>query len=427
VASSWLLSTCTSADPRYSMTFRIYDPPHDRQALHRLWHSIGWLERGQEESMDVLLSSGRTLLMDLNDQPECLVHSVPGTVCYQDEELALSAVTSVTTSQTVRKQGLAKRLTAAVIAADAAEGALVAGLGMFEQGFYEQLGFGTGGYEHWIRFDPAQLRLEPPSRLPRRITPDDWAAAHALRLRRMRVHGSCCLLNEEVTRSEMMRSKNGFGYGFGDGSNGELTHCFWCSTTEPGFGPYVVHWMAYQTWEQFLELMSILKSFEDQVRLVRMREPPGLQFQDLMKQPFERRRVSEGSKFETGIQAVAYWQMRICNLSECLAKTHLRGGEVRFNLSLSDPIERYLEPGAPWQGISGDCVVTLGPGSTVDSGTDASLCTLKATASAFTRLWLGVAPATTLAVTDDLSGPPELLSRLDEVLLLPSPKWDWDF
>jgi hypothetical protein len=119
--------------------------------------------------------------------------------------------------------------------------------------------------------------------------------------------------------------------------------------------------------------------------------------------------------------------MRICNLSECVARTHLRGGEARFNLLLSDPIERYLDLGAPWQGIGGDYVVRLGPCSAVDSGTDASLPTLKATASAFTRLWLGVAPATTLAVTDDLCGPPELLSRLDEVLLLPSPKWDWDF
>ncbi len=28
-----------------------------------------------------------------------------------------------------------------------ADGALVSGLGMFDQGFYNHLGFGTGGYE----------------------------------------------------------------------------------------------------------------------------------------------------------------------------------------------------------------------------------------------------------------------------------------
>jgi hypothetical protein len=42
-------------------------------------------------------------------------------------------------------------------------------------------------------------------------------------------------------------------------------------------------------------------------------------------------------------------------------------------------------------------------------------------------LWLGVRPATGLAVTDELSGPPELLEALDWVLRLPDPKPDWDF
>ena len=31
---------------------------------------------------------------------------------------------------------------------------------MFEQGFYDQVGFGTGAYEHTIRFDPATLLVE---------------------------------------------------------------------------------------------------------------------------------------------------------------------------------------------------------------------------------------------------------------------------
>ena len=45
--------------------------------------------------------------------------------------------------------------------------------------------------------------------------------------------------------------------------------------------------MAYQTGEQFLELMALLRSLGDQVRLVRMNEPPGIQLQDLMIQPFK--------------------------------------------------------------------------------------------------------------------------------------------
>lgn len=43
----------------------------------------------------------------------------------------------------------------------------------------------------------------------------------------MRVHGSCNILEPELTRLEMATSKNGFGFGFCDGEDGELTHHFW--------------------------------------------------------------------------------------------------------------------------------------------------------------------------------------------------------
>ena len=46
---------------------------------------------------------------------------------------------------------------------------------------------------------------------------------------------------------------------------------------------------------------------------------------------------------------------------------------------------------------------------------------------AFTRLWLGVRPATGLAITDDLHGPDDLLDALDERLRLPEPVADWAF
>ena len=64
---------------------------------------------------------------------------------------------------------------------------------MFEQGFYDRLGFGTGGYEHLVALDPSQLRFPRPgrSRVPRRITTDDWEAVHANRRNRFRGHGAC--------------------------------------------------------------------------------------------------------------------------------------------------------------------------------------------------------------------------------------------
>jgi len=42
-------------------------------------------------------------------------------------------------------------------------------------------------------------------------------------------------------------------------------------------------------------------------------------------------------------------------------------------------------------------------------------------------MWFGVRPATSLAITDQLSAPQELLEKLDWTLRLPEPKLDWDF
>ena len=104
-----------------------------------------------------------------------------------------------------------------------------------------------------------------------------------------------------------------------------------------------------------------------------------------------------------------------------MAKTRLDGPTARFNLVLKDPIEKYLDADAPWRGLSGEYVITLGPESSAEPGADPALPTLTASVGAFTRMWLGVRPATGLAVTDDLDGPPELLSALDRTLRLPVP------
>jgi hypothetical protein len=65
--------------------------------------------------------------------------------------------------------------------------------------------------------------------------------------------------------------------------------------------------------------------------------------------------------------------------------------------------------------------------STAVSGKDNNLPTLSASVGAFTRMWLGVRPPSGLAVTDQLSGPPELMAALDQLLRLPQPKPDCDF
>ena len=72
-------------------------------------------------------------------------------------------------------------------------------------------------------------------------------------------------------------------------------------------------------------------------------------------------------------------------------------------------------------------MVALGPESSAEPGTDGTLPTLTASVGAFTRMWLGVLPATGLAVTDELEGPQELLEELDWALRLPQPRYDWGF
>jgi len=410
------------------MNIRTYNPKKDKQAVHRIWQEVHWIKAKEDEKkmMDIFLSEGNKLIAELNGEPECMVVSIPGTFRYLEEDLQLSVVAAVTTSRIARKQGLAKRLTAKLVAADVLNGAQVSTLGMFEQGFYDKLGFGSGGYEHWISFDPAYLNIKQQPRVPRRITKDDWELVHKSLLNRYRGHGACNLLPASFTRADMGLTEHGFGLGYCDGANGELTHFFWGSAKdEPG--PYTIITIAYQNGQQFLELMGLMKTLNDQVRLVEMREPAGIQLQDLLSQPMKQRQVTKKSKFENQNKAGAYWQVRICDLEGCLSKTHLHRETVRFNLELYDPIELILEPTEPWRGITGNYIITLGSNSRVETGKKPDLPTLKSTVGAFTRLWLGVRPATGLSVTDELAGPDFLLKALDDVLCLPDAKPDWDF
>ncbi len=409
------------------MELRTYDRLRDKEAAYRVYQEVGWLEKGKEENADRVIDAGRAHVAEIAGSVEVLVTTAWGKVHYIDEALPLCAVSGVTTSRVARKQGLAGRLTARAVAQDAADGALVAGLGMFEQGFYNRIGFGTGGYEHWVAFDPAHLRLRTTARVPQRLTVDDWEAVHAARLARLKGHGAVDIEPAPLTWHEMVETKNGFGLGYRHGTDGPITHYLWASAPNVERGPYTVHWAVYQDYDQLKELLAVLRNLGDQVHLVRMREPQGIQMQDLIAQPFKHQTVTARSDFAQRINAEAYWQMRICDLPGCLARTRLPGETVRLNLDLSDPIEALLPADAPWRGVAGRYVVTLGPSSGAERGIDATLPTLTATVNAFTRLWLGVRPATGLAVTDDLSGPRELLQALDHALCLPEPKPDWDY
>ncbi len=410
------------------MIIRPYDPEKDREASHRIWREVGWIddEKKHKEGLDHFTTQGTGLVADWNGSAECLVLTVPGTLHYLEEVLPLSCVTAVATGRLVRKQGIAGKLAAQAIALDAAEGAAVSTLGMFEQGYYDRLGYGTGGPEQFFSFPPAALTVDGKIGIPVRLTEYDWEKVHANRLERMRGHGACDLTPPGITRSEMLWADNGFGLGFED-ETGRLTHHFWCGKFEGEFGPMRIDWLAYRNWREFRELMILIKGLGDQVELVKLCVPHGIQFQDLIRQPIRQFRISRKGDFCSDNRAIAYWQTRICDLEACLNKTHLRGEDVRFQLELTDPIERFLEDDAHWRGIGGDYVVTLGGMSEAERGRANDLPIMRATVGSFTRLWLGVNRASNLAVTDELEAPPELLEQLDWLLRLPTPHPDWDY
>ena len=409
------------------MRYRDYDPKVDKDPVYRILREVGWAEPGGQYSLDLTLEAARALVAEVDGSPECIVCTAPGVMRYLEEDLPSVEVTLVATSRIARRQGLASRLLAQALAADVAEGAIAARVCAFDQGYYDKVGFGPGPYEHTVSFDPAALKLNVKPRTPRRLTKDDVQLIHASRLARKRAHGGANYPSTAHTQIELDFAHKGFGLGYCDGPNGELTHHFWCSAQDAEQGPYRISWIAYQTGEQFLELMGLLQGLSDQVHLVRMREPYGIQLQDLLDRPTRRHSVTEGSRFENRTAAHAYWNIRICDLAKCLERTHLCCGEVRFNLRLTDPVERLLDDSASWRGVAGEYVVTVGPSSHVELGADPSLPTLAGSVNAFSRLWLGVRPATGLAITADLSGPERLLQQLDRAFLLPQPRPDWDF
>lgn len=408
---------------------REYDRDRDRAAVQRIWHEVGWVEDSETHNtgVDLHLDNARVLVAEVNGAAECMVAAMPGQIRHLRSTLSLSAVTAVATSMIARKQKLAQRLTAAVIAREAAAGAAVSALGMFEQGFYNQLGFGSFGYIHIVGFDPAQLNVRQRARVPRRLGVDDYAQMHAALAGRMPVHGGVVLTSPEFIHAEVHWFKGLLALGYADGPDDTITHCI-IGSMQGEYGPFSVEYIAYQTWEQFMELLALLKSMGDQVRLVKMFEPPGIQFQDLLIQPFRYQLLTDKSPFANRNRAIAFMQARINDLAACMVATHLPGSEtLRFNLRLHDPVSRHLEADESWRGISGEYMITLGPDCAAAPGSDPALPTLEASVGAFTRLWMGVRPASGLAVTDRLSGPPDLLAALDWRLCLPQPQMEVQF
>jgi hypothetical protein len=414
---------------------RTYDPEQDFDSFFRLHVEAGWAKDTERERQAeaIYAKCGRVLVAEVGGEVESYASTHQGRMLHLESELPLSVVSGVITGRVARQRGLALRLTAEAIAGDATErGAAVAMLGIFDQGFYDRLGFGTGPYDVFAAFDPAEISVrEDFSTTAIRLGADDWERVHASRVARRGAHGSIVIDDPRWTQFELLHRENAIGLGFEDLATGEITHHLFAVPLGGESGPWRVGWLAYRTPRQLRELLTLLSSLADELKLIRLIEPPGVQMQSLVERPFRRRGLSEGGKFEATSRVFAWWQARILDLEACVAATRLPGGEsVTFGLTLTDPVTEYLSPATreKWAGVEGEWTVTLGPESGAERGAAKSgLPLLRTSVNTFTRLWLGSAwPADLAFIAPDLDAPADLLTRLDRVLRLPPPRPDWD-
>jgi len=408
--------------------FRRFNHERDIKAVQRIWIECGWIgdEDEEKEIVSDFFRHGETEVGTIDGEAECSVHWTDGRIRYQEEVLDLGAVTAVTTSHVARKLGYAKVLTARSLARQFEAGKVISALGMFDQGFYDKVGYGSGPYENLVQFDPASLKVDHPFRPPKRITTDDYKQVHKALCNRRKFHGAVDLHPAESVSFELRWTDKPFGLGYFDGPGGSLSHFIWGERKDE-HGPYEITIRAYQTTEQLMELLALIKSLGDQISSFSAVEFGEFQLQDLIAQPFRTRRGTRGGKHAQLLEACAFWQVRILDLQACLARTHLPGPGIRFNLELTDPVSEVLGGDMPWQGVAGDYVIDFGEESSAKPGRENSLPTLKASVNAFSRFWFGVRPASDLAITDDLHADEKLLRQLDVAVRLPKPHPGWDF
>lgn len=399
--------------------YRRFDRERDLEQVKRIWREVGWVEgRTDEAALELRFATGDALVATLNDEAEAVSLATPGEISHLGNPLPLCAVTGVTTSRVARKLGFARQLTARLLADYAVRGYAVAALGMFEQGFYNRLGFGSGPYEHLLTFDPSSLLVDQPFRPPVRLGLGDHEEMHRALLGRRKSHGAVNLLPPKTLKAELMRLHDGFGLGYRDAPGGGLSH-FLYGNFKGENGPIRIYWLVWRKREQLLELLALLRSFGDQVDEVRVQEFADLQLQDLVRRPISDERNEHTS--------LAFWQLRMLDLLQCVKKTRLFGPDVEFNLALHDPIEDLLPKTHPWRGLAGEYHVHLGAQSFAGVGFKQGWSRLTASVNAFSRLWLGVSSAPMLAITDQLEANDSLLKQLELSLCLPTAHVGWEF
>lgn len=409
-------------------TIRPYRP-EDLDAAQRIWREVKWITEENYAPLQLLIEGGESYVGLQRGRAESLAITTAGEFQYIGTPIPLSAVMAVTTSLVARKQGLAGRTTAAAVRKAAEEGFVLAALGIFDQGYYDRLGFATMPYTRRLLFDPTQLTVPPPKRTPHRFDASHSDLLHRSRLRRLRGHGAVNLLSPTSSRAEMVEVKSSGGLGWYR-ADGEISHHLYGDLREE-FGPFRVWWAAYENHEQLAELLGLLRSLGDQIHLVDMLEPRGIVLQDFLKQPFRFRRTTEKGRYEQTIITAAASQLRILDLPAAVAAMRLPRRENRkpleINLILEDPIAKYLPDDGRWRGCAGSYVLTLGEESRAEPGQGRSLPTVEMTVGGFSQLWSGARSVDQLHLRDVMRTDVDTRRAIAERLQLPVPDFEWLF
>ena len=411
------------------MTLRPYNSNNDGKDLFRVIRECGWPDpeknKALQEAWKNFAESGNADVAEWKGHVEASITSHRGSIRMMDRELPLCAVTSVCVGHILRRTGTASKLTARLLAREASE-CSVAALGMFDQGFYDKLGFGAFPYTYTVSVDPNTLMVPSLKRRPVRLSHADIDRMLKNILKRRINHGQVQISLREFFMLSLHEIEDGFGIGF-ENDDGEITHHMWMAAKSEN-GPYNVYWMIYEDYDGLMELLSFMKSLSDQVNCFKFTEPYGMQIQDLLLRPFRTREISAEGKYRNEITAESWQQARILNMEKTFAVIRIPHGQIDFNLDLNDPIESSLPEDSEWRGLGGQWTIRIGEQvSTATQGHQNNLPLLRASVNALTRLVFGVQMASSLSVLDDFSAPNDLIESLDESLRLPNPNMDLSF
>lgn len=406
-----------------SIEIRDFHIERDMASVQRIWREIGWSDSERtDQAMTAFFETGTTSVGLVNDEVECSVQAQSGSMRLDHEELPLCVIAAVTTSRVARGLSLAQQLAARELAMGQRRGEAVAVLGMFDQGFYNKLGFGTGAYINEFRVDPNLFDISLKPRAPRRLSADDSDAMLAALMARPPLHGNVVINQSSCFQAEL-RMEDGFGLGYYEGQR--LTHFVWIKPQDE-HGPYKVRWMGYQDGQGLLELFALLKSLGDQVYSIHMMEPPHVQLQSMLKRPFRSQAVAEEGKYAAEQSASAWYQLRILDIPACINALSYRGPQIGFRLNVEDPVDGMLAGDGSWRSVGGSFDVTLGQHAAVNPAENETLPALTCSINTLSRLIWGVATASSLAISDGLQAPVSLLTALDGVFT-PNPKPGWNF